>query len=251
MYIITEKDSNILIAISDEVILNEDSTFTDVTNSAVYFNGEYSVFEPEEVPRYVSTYEYTYTPETGFKRFLTAQEVLEQRMALKQAATLSLTALEDLDTKISQLNSIVKNEVDTDSMTLDEYRQYKQACNKKMLADFLEAHPLLWTDGFYYGVTEKDQNEMLADKTAYDFKHSIGQTDWTLQWHSVKSACRDFSEEEFAALLNAIVDYVYPYRQLEMYYKEKIYSATVREALEEITLIYSEAQIGRMEDTNE
>lgn len=165
MYTITEKDSNILISVSDEVTLK----------------------------------------------------------ALKQAATLRLTALEDLDTKISQLYSIVKNEADTDSMTLDEYRQCKQSCNKKML----------------------------ANKTAYDFKHSIGQTDWTLQWHSVKSACRDFSEEEFAALLNAIVDYVYPYRQLEMYYKEKIYSATVREALEEITLIYSEAQIGKMEDTNE
>ena len=49
---------------------------------------------------------------------------------------------------------------------------------------------------------------MLTDKYAYEFKQSIGQTNWKLEWHSIKSACREFTVEEFTSLLNAIVDLV-------------------------------------------
>lgn len=125
------------------------------------------------------------------------------------------------------------------SMTLDEYKNYRQEENKALLAKFLKENPILWTDGLYYGVTQEDQNEMNLDLSTYQFKQSIGDTEWKLQWHSVKSDCRDFTMEEFGALLNAIVNFVYPYRQLEMQYKEAIYSATTKEDISAVELIYS------------
>lgn len=137
------------------------------------------------------------------------------------------------------------------NMTLAEYKDYRQNENKESLAAFLKANPLLWTDGLYYGVTQEDQEEMLADKTAYDFKQSIGQTDWKLQWHSTKSACRDFTVEEFAGLLNAIVNFVYPYRQLEMRYKEQIYAAATKEELAALNLLYSAEAINQNQNQTE
>ena len=79
---------------------------------------------------------------------------------------------------------------------------------------------------------------MIADKTAYEFKKSLGDTSWTLQWHSIHSDCRDFTEEEFAGLLNTIVDFVYPYRQLEMEYKKAIYEATTKEEVAAVNIVY-------------
>ena len=123
-------------------------------------------------------------------------------------------------------------------LTLEEFQAERQKENKQALSEFLQNNPVLWIDGMYYGVTQEDQNEMIADKTAYDFKKSLGDTSWTLQWHSIHSDCRDFTEEEFAGLLNMIVDFVYPYRQLEMEYKKAIYEATTKEDVAAVNIVY-------------
>ncbi len=149
--------------------------------------------------------------------------------------------VEKIDTSVNPpvpIYGMTKEELIREGMTLEEYKECRQIENKELLAVFLKENPLLWTDGLYYGVTQEDQSEMLADKTAYEFKKSIGKDDWKLQWHGIKSDCRDFTEEEFAGLLNAIVNFVYPYRQLEMQYKKLIYSATTKKEVENIKIVY-------------
>lgn len=139
----------------------------------------------------------------------------------------------------TDINTIL-GKYDISSIDVSTLQYYRQEENKDNLRQFLLNNPLLWTDGNYYGVTQDDQNEMIADKTAYEFKQSIGQTDWKLEWHNIKHSCREFAVEEFAALLNAIIDFVYPYRKLQEAYKEQIYSCTSKEQLIEITLEYNE-----------
>lgn len=139
----------------------------------------------------------------------------------------------------TDINTIL-GKYDISSIDVPTLQYYRQEENKDSLRQFLLNNPLLWTDGNYYGVTQDDQNEMIADKTAYEFKQSIGQTDWKLEWHNIKHSCREFAVEEFAALLNAIIDFVYPYRKLQEAYKEQIYSCTSKEQLIEITLEYNE-----------
>lgn len=139
----------------------------------------------------------------------------------------------------TDINTIL-GKYDISSVDVPTLQYYRQEENKDNLRQFLLNNPLLWTDGNYYGVTQDDQNEMIADKTAYEFKQSIGQTDWKLEWHNTKHSCREFAVEEFAALLNAIIDFVYPYRKLQEAYKEQIYSCTSKEQLIEITLEYNE-----------
>ena len=134
--------------------------------------------------------------------------------------------------------SKTKEEQEIADMTLDDYKEKRQEENKKALETFLKEHPLLWTDELYYGVTQEDQNEMSLDLSTYQLKQALGDTEWKLQWHSVKSNCRDFTIEEFNGLLNAIIEFVYPYRKLEMDYKERIYSAETKEEIAAIELKY-------------
>lgn len=145
-----------------------------------------------------------------------------------------------------------RKEQEIASMTLDEYKESRQRENKAALAKFLEENPLTWIDGLQYGVTQEDQSEMIADKAAYDLKHAI-DPNWPLQWHSTKSDCRDFTEEEFLGLMNAIIDFVYPYRQLEMKYKDAIYSAENKDEVGSVGIVYAlptQEDVGQ-EDTNE
>lgn len=117
-------------------------------------------------------------------------------------------------------------------------KEARQRENKNALANFLSANPITWTDGGIYGITQEDQNEMIADKAAYELKQALGETAWKLEWHTVHNACKEFTMEEFLGLLNAIVDFVYPYRRLQEEYKEKIYACTTVDELNAIELKY-------------
>jgi hypothetical protein len=139
----------------------------------------------------------------------------------------------------TELNTIL-GKYDVGSVDLQTLQYYRQEENKVTLKQFLQNNPILWQDGNYYGVTQDDQNEMIADKTAYEFKQSVGQTDWKLEWHNTKHACREFTVDEFAALLNAIIDFVYPFRKLQEEYKEQIYACESKEQVVELELDYSE-----------
>ena len=134
--------------------------------------------------------------------------------------------------------SKTKEELEFENMTLEDYQEIRQTENKMKLAEFLKNNPLLWQDGLYYGVTQEDQNEMSLDLTTYQLKKNMGDENWKLQWHSIKSDCRNFTEEEFLGLMNAIIEFVYPYRQLEMKYKEAIYTATTKEEVRDIEIAY-------------
>jgi len=150
---------------------------------------------------------------------------------------------EELSDIVSDYSRLTDDEIDTittpqSKYTLSELQEYIQRRNKLALSDFLKNNPILWIDGEYYGVTKEDQDEMITDKAAYDLKQAMGFTDWKLEWHNIKKSCREFSVEEFLGLLNAIVDFVYPYRKLQESYKEMIYSAETKEDVMAIELSY-------------
>ncbi len=117
---------------------------------------------------------------------------------------------------------------------LDALRAAKQEVNKAALADWLAAHPLTWTDGKTYGVTEQDQTEMAINLAQYQLAAAAGQPA-ALEWHAQKQQCHTFTIEEYTALSLAIAAYVYPYRRYQEQVKAAIYAAE------------SEAEIGAIE----
>lgn len=120
---------------------------------------------------------------------------------------------------------------------LDALRAAKQEQNKKALADWLAVHPLTWTDGKVYGVTEQDQTEMAINLAQYQLASAAGQPA-VLEWHTQKKSCHTFTLEEYTALSLAIAAYVYPYRRYLEAVKEGIYEAQSKEELDAIEIDY-------------
>lgn len=120
---------------------------------------------------------------------------------------------------------------------LDALRAAKQDANKAALADWLAAHPLTWTDGKTYGVTEQDQTEMAINLAQYQLAAAAGQPA-ALEWHAQKQQCHTFTIDEYTALSLAIAAYVYPYRRYQEQVKAAIYAAQGKEELDAIKIDY-------------
>lgn len=120
----------------------------------------------------------------------------------------------------------------------ERIRTQKQDANKAALAEWLSAHPLLWTDGNPYGVAEEDQKEMALNLMQYQLAVQAGQSK-VLEWHTQKKSCRVFELEEFTALSLSIVDYVYPYLRYQESVKEKIYAAQTIEEINNVEINYA------------
>lgn len=117
----------------------------------------------------------------------------------------------------------------------------RQEENKAALAAWLTGHPLTWVDGNPYGVTEADQNEMALNLQQYQVQKAAGR-DAVLEWHTRKKQCHTFTEEQYTALLLAIIDYVYPYRRYQEAVKEAIYNAETVEAVRAVVIDYGSVE---------
>ena len=117
----------------------------------------------------------------------------------------------------------------------------RQEDNKAALAAWLAEHPLTWIDGNVYGVAEADQNEMALNLQQYQVQKAAGR-DAVLEWHTQKKQCHTFTEEQYTALLLAIIDYVYPYRRYQESVKEAIYNAETVEAVQAVVIDYGSVE---------
>lgn len=117
-------------------------------------------------------------------------------------------------------------------------QQARQTENKAALAEWLAAHPLQWTDGRTYGVTEEDQQEMALNLMQYQVAVQAGQPA-VLEWHAQKESCRTFEQSEYVALSLAIADYVYPYLRYQESVKEQIYQAETAQEVSNVKIDYA------------
>ncbi len=127
---------------------------------------------------------------------------------------------------------------DPEPVDLAAAQQARQTENKAALAEWLVAHPLQWTDGKTYGVTEDDQKEMALNLMQYQVAVQAGQPK-VLEWHAQKESCRTFEQSEYVALSLAIADYVYPYLRYQESVKEAIYQAQTAEEVANVKIDYA------------
>lgn len=122
---------------------------------------------------------------------------------------------------------------------LEAARDARQSENKAALAAWLDAHPLTWTDGQTYGVTENDQNEMALNLLQYQVALQMEQPA-VLEWHAQKQNCRVFTPDEYSALSLEIARYVYPYRRYQEQVKTEIYTAGTVAEVNAVQIKYEE-----------
>lgn len=75
--------------------------------------------------------------------------------------------------------------------------------SKDDLEEYLETHPLKWSDGEYYSITQKKQNQLTSKIMAATMAQTMS-TDYTLTWNSTGEVCKEWTLTDLYALAFAI-----------------------------------------------
>lgn len=130
---------------------------------------------------------------------------------------------------------------DTSSETLEQIKTKKVTESKAVLADYLEAHPLTWTDGKQYSVTMDKQTLLTSALARYQLAVGLGQAP-ALRWNATGEGCMIWSYEDLAALALGIAAYVEPLVSRQQTIEVQINAALSREELGGIVIDYSASE---------
>lgn len=160
---------------------------------------------------------------------------------IADSSRLSAADYHSVATKVNQLD-IQLNDKSIAEMDLDEYKAYRRNENNELLAKCLKEHPLLWSNGKYYGITKDDQTELADNLTAYNLKTSVGIAS-EVKWHAVNEECETWDPMELARLAITIQAMVVPLVELCQKYKVEIVACYSKEEVAAINLDYSDATV--------
>ena len=98
-----------------------------------------------------------------------------------------------------------KNEV----IDLDAIKADKIETSKTMLAEWLEAHPMTYTDGKMYSVTSEKQSLLNGNLASYERAKAVN-VEYPLKWNSTGSECVSWDYTDLLTLSLTIAGYVAP-----------------------------------------
>ena len=113
----------------------------------------------------------------------------------------------------------------------------KIAASKMQLADYLESHPLTYTDGKQYSVTAEKQSLLTSALARYQIATAAGvQT--TLKWNATGEECTVWEYADLAALALAIASYVEPLVGQQQAAEVAINACSTVAEVEAIVIVY-------------
>ena len=98
-----------------------------------------------------------------------------------------------------------KNEV----VDLDAIKTDKIENSKTLLAEWLETHPMTYTDGKMYSVTSEKQALLNGNLASYERAKAVG-IEYGLKWNSTGSECVSWDYTDLLTLSLTIAGYVAP-----------------------------------------
>ncbi len=98
-----------------------------------------------------------------------------------------------------------KNEV----VDFDALKDDKIEMSKMMLAEWLETHPMTYTDGKMYSVTSEKQALLNGNLASYERAKAVG-IKYPLKWNSTGSECESWDYTDLLTLSLTIAGYVAP-----------------------------------------
>ena len=122
---------------------------------------------------------------------------------------------------------------------LEDVKSDKITLSKKMLAEYLESHPLVYTDGKTYSVTAEKQSLLTGNLSAYSIAVQLGVTPNPLTWNTTGSECTEWTFANLGALALAIQAYVKPFVSYQQSKEVAINACTTVEDVESLAIDYS------------
>lgn len=109
--------------------------------------------------------------------------------------------------------------------------------SKTKLAEWLNANPMLYSDGNYYSVTEEKQTLLNSNLTSYERAESAG-IPYPLKWNSTGAECTEWTYEALVGLSLAIAAYVAPKVAMQQAVELEIKACETIEQLNAVVIDY-------------
>ena len=126
MYVIVEKENNLMVDYTDNLIDNGDGSFLNVTADLLYNIGDYSYHEVDSIAPGINANQYYYTPEDGFKLAFSNLDMMRAKMATiekevqsKEFLIKTLNTYNKFQKEKSDIENGLKN-LFNESLTTDE-----------------------------------------------------------------------------------------------------------------------------------
>lgn len=137
----------------------------------------------------------------------------------------------------------IEKDIDALPPYFEDIQREKQEENKKLLAQYLESHPLVWTDGKKYSVTLETQQEMMLNYMQSSIipvtlDENGDEKEEGITWHASKEASTTWTADDFIMLMSAIHMYIHPYLTYQESIKEKIYACKTKDEVRNIVIDY-------------
>lgn len=113
--------------------------------------------------------------------------------------------------------------------------------SKTDLEDYLEKHPLQWTDGEYYSITQEKQNQLTSKIMAATMAQTLSQ-EYDLTWNSTGEVCKPWTLQDLSTLAFAIDKRVTGLVTYQQQKEIEIKNATTQEELNNIVVNYDEVE---------
>ena len=124
-----------------------------------------------------------------------------------------------------------------DSERFDAFKESKTAKSKVKLAEWLANHPMLFTDGKYYSVTEEKQALLNGNLASYERATKAG-IEYGLKWNSTGEECTEWSYNDLLTLSLNIAAYVAPKVAIQQSIEIAIKECDSIEEIENIVINY-------------
>lgn len=123
---------------------------------------------------------------------------------------------------------------------LDAAKKQRIAESKMQLAEWLENHPMQYTDGKYYSVTEEKQALLNSNLASYERAQDAGFP-YPMKWNASGEECTEWTYEALVVLSLTIAGYVAPKVAAQQAAEIKINACTTMEELAEVVIDYDNA----------
>lgn len=148
---------------------------------------------------------------------------------------LALAQLNETDIQLRKIAGKAVN--DADVLTLDEYKAFKVDESKKLLAIWLAANPILFTDGKYYSVTEEKQALLNSNLASYE-RATAAEVQYPLKWNASGEECVAWEYEDLLELSLAIAAYVAERVAAQQAYEIAVFGCDDKTAIDMLVLDY-------------
>lgn len=137
----------------------------------------------------------------------------------------------------SKIIDVVATEPIVTEEQINEYKNKRIIESKTKLAEWLATHPMLFTDGKYYSVTEEKQALLNGNLASYERATELG-VEYPLKWNATGSECESWNYNDLLLLSLSIAAYVAPKVAIQQSIEIAIKDCDTIEEIESIDINY-------------